>query len=101
MQDKPFDILTLNETRLDNSISDSEVKIPGYDKVRRDRISDNHLVYICRIVSLPRESPKIIFSRQFKNFNVNQFKEDLRNNINTNIVANDPNIFWNDWKTNV
>ena len=54
MQDKPFDILTLNETRLDNSISDSEVKIPGYDKVRRDRISDNHLVYICRIVSLPR-----------------------------------------------
>ena len=37
MQDKPFDILTLNETRLDNSISDSEVKIPGYDIVRRDR----------------------------------------------------------------
>ena len=37
MQDKPFDILTLNETRLDNSISDSEVKIPGYGIVRRDR----------------------------------------------------------------
>ena len=37
MQDKPFDILTLNETWLDNSISDSEVKIPGYDIVRRDR----------------------------------------------------------------
>ena len=37
MQDKPFDILTLNETRLDNSISDSEVKIPAYDIVRRDR----------------------------------------------------------------
>ena len=37
MQDKPFDILTLNETRLDNCISDSEVKIPGYDIVRRDR----------------------------------------------------------------
>ena len=35
--DKPFDILTLNETRPDNSISDSEVKIPGYDIVRRDR----------------------------------------------------------------
>ena len=37
MQDNPFDILTLNETRLDNSISDSEVKIPGSDIVRRDR----------------------------------------------------------------
>jgi exonuclease III len=37
MQDKPFDILTLNETRLDNSISDSEVKISGYDIVRPNR----------------------------------------------------------------
>ena len=35
MQDKPFDIL--NETRLDNTVSDSEVKISGYDIVRRDR----------------------------------------------------------------
>ena len=32
-----------------------------------------------------------IFSRQFKNFDVNQFK-DLRNSINTNIVTDDPNI---------
>ena len=37
MQDKPFVVLTLNETQLDNSISDSEVKIPGYDIVQRDR----------------------------------------------------------------
>jgi hypothetical protein len=37
MQDKPFDILTLNEMRLDNSISDSEVKISAYDIIRRDR----------------------------------------------------------------
>ena len=51
-------------------------------------ISDRHVVYICRKVGLPKESPKIIFSRQFKNFNINQFKEDLRNNINTNIVTN-------------
>ena len=75
----------------DNKIIDSGVLELG--------ISDHHLVYICRKVSLPKESPKIIFSRQFKNFNVNQFKEDLRNNINTNIVTNDPNILWNDWKT--
>jgi hypothetical protein len=37
MQDKPFDILTLNEMRLDNNISDSEVKISGYDFIRHDR----------------------------------------------------------------
>ena len=37
MHDKPFDILTLNETRLDDSILNSEIKISGYDIVRRDR----------------------------------------------------------------
>ena len=31
MQDKPFNILT-NETRLDNSISDSEYDIVGHDR---------------------------------------------------------------------
>ena len=37
MRDEPFDILTLNETRLDNSILDCEVQIPGYDIIRSDR----------------------------------------------------------------
>ena len=37
MHDKPFDILILNETRLDDSIPNSEIKISGYDIVRRDR----------------------------------------------------------------
>ena len=37
MRDEPFDILALNETRLDNSILDCEVQIPGYDTIRSDR----------------------------------------------------------------
>ena len=37
MRDEPFDILALNETRLDNSILDCEVQIPGYDILRSDR----------------------------------------------------------------
>jgi hypothetical protein len=40
-------------------------------------ISDHNLVYICRKVSVPKEPPKIIFSRQFKNFRVNEFKKYL------------------------
>jgi hypothetical protein len=32
-----FDLLALNETRLDSSISDGLVKIRGYDIVRNDR----------------------------------------------------------------
>ncbi len=33
----PLTFLCLNETRLDNSISNSEVEIRGYELVRRDR----------------------------------------------------------------
>ncbi len=36
----PIDILCLNETRLDNSISNSEVENRGYELVRRDRNRD-------------------------------------------------------------
>ena len=34
---KSFDIIAFNETRLDPSISDGEVKIYGYDLIRKDR----------------------------------------------------------------
>ena len=37
MQNKLFDIITLNETRLDSSVLNCEIEIPGYDIVRRDR----------------------------------------------------------------
>ena len=37
MQNKLFDIITLNETRLDCSVLNGEIEIPGYDIVRRDR----------------------------------------------------------------
>ena len=36
MKEISFDILCINETRLDNPINDN-LKIPGYDIVRRDR----------------------------------------------------------------
>ena len=34
---QPFDILSINETRLDNSVDSTEVEIAGYEIVRRDR----------------------------------------------------------------
>ena len=37
MHDKPLDILTLNETRLDDNISDKYIEISGYEIVRKDR----------------------------------------------------------------
>ena len=37
MEDRAIDILGLNETRLDNTIADSQTDIEGYDILRRDR----------------------------------------------------------------
>ena len=35
-----IDIISINETKLDEVISDNEVSIPGYDIIRRDRLSN-------------------------------------------------------------
>ena len=35
-----IDILSINETKLDETISDNEVNISGYDIIRRDRITN-------------------------------------------------------------
>ena len=32
-----FDILAINETKLDESLKSSEIHIPGYEFIRRDR----------------------------------------------------------------
>jgi len=37
MRDSKIDILAINESKLDNTINDHEVNIPGYEIVRRDR----------------------------------------------------------------
>ena len=37
LADRPIDILSINETRLDDSVVDHEVHILGYDIIRRDR----------------------------------------------------------------
>jgi hypothetical protein len=37
LEEQYFDIISLNETMLDSSISDHEIKINGYDIVRKDR----------------------------------------------------------------
>ena len=36
-QSKGIDILAINETKLDSTIKDNEVHLPGYDVIRKDR----------------------------------------------------------------
>ena len=40
-----FDILAINESKIDNSISDNELHIFGYDIIRKDRIIDKGVVW--------------------------------------------------------
>ena len=35
--DSKIDILAINETKLDSSIGDSQISLPGFEVVRRDR----------------------------------------------------------------
>ncbi|CAB3993600.1 Hypothetical predicted protein, partial [Paramuricea clavata] len=63
-------------------------------------ISDHSLVYICRKISIPKEPPKIVFTRQFKNYNSHQFKEELSYYTNLDPTSNDPNVLWNEFKNN-
>ena len=80
--DKPFDILFINETRLDNSIHNDEIEISGYEITRKDRNRNgggvaihlrnnisykkrNHLIYrdveaICLEIHKPKSKPTLI-----------------------------------------
>ena len=51
-------------------------------------------------ISIPRAPPKIVKTRQYKYYNNQLFKSDLRE-IFTNDVyqSEDPNELWNDWNT--
>ena len=45
-------------------------------------ISDHSLVYVCLKISLPRDKPKIVESRNLKNYNVNYFNDHLSHLLN-------------------
>ena len=61
LADTPVDVLSINETRLDDSVKDSDVYIPGYEIIRRDReingrlgggvcLSARTLVILCDLI---------------------------------------------------
>jgi hypothetical protein len=45
LADRPVDVLSINETRLDNLVADSDVNIPGYEIIRRDRMTNLVVVF--------------------------------------------------------
>ncbi len=64
-------------------------------------ISDHSLIYIQSIqrkISIPCKQPKIIVTRQYKNYQVAAFKNDLSKILATLIDTDDPKIKWEDWR---
>ena len=62
-------------------------------------ISDHSLVYTCLKVSVPREKPKIVESRNFKNYNINHFNSHISNLLrNSSWDHKDPNHLWDQFK---
>ena len=65
-------------------------------------ISDHSLVYLCRKLSIPKAPPKTVFTRHYKNYDVNQFNNYLSKVFSLPLdsaILNDPNALWNDFKT--
>ena len=66
---KDIDILAISETKLDPTIKDSEVHLPGYDVIRKDRESNgrNGVVYISLFVVISIFSFLLILVRGILN----------------------------------
>ena len=62
-------------------------------------ISDHSLIYICRRISFVKTQPKLIESRNYKNYNPGHFNRDLDNLLNQyNWESNDPDVLWFQFK---
>ncbi len=61
-------------------------------------ISDHSLIYIQRKISIPRKQSKITVTRQYQNYQIAAFKNDLSKILATLIDTDDPNIMWEDWR---
>ncbi len=63
-------------------------------------ISDHSLVYMCLKISLPREKPKIVESRNFKNYNIiSDFNYHI-SHLLSNLAWNhkDPDQSWDQFR---
>ena len=51
LADSPVDVLSINETRLDDSVNDSDVYIPGYEIIRRDREMNGSFIFELTLIT--------------------------------------------------
>ena len=64
--------------------------------VDHNGISNHSLIYIHSKISISRNIPKVIYTRQSKHYNSEAFRSDLLEILRTHPNVSDPNILWND-----
>lgn len=96
---EPTRITTDHESLLDIIASNRPDKVKNCGVIHVG-LSDHSLVYVCLKISVPKDKPKIIESRNFKNYNSSCFNEHLYSELNKiSWDSNDPNFLWDRLKT--
>lgn len=67
-------------------------------EVKHEGINDHSLIFIHRQTSLPSKKPKSINIREFKNYGISAFRNNLGRALQMQSNQNDPNRIWNEWK---
>ena len=100
MIEEPTRITATSRTLIDLAFCNKPelITMSGVDHLG---ISDHSLIYVCRKISISRNEPKIIRSRQFKHYDKNSFLTELRAILQ--YMTNDDNldVLWEDFKTRI
>ena len=86
MEDRAIDILGLNETRLDNTIADSQFDIEGYDIIRRDRNRNGGAVAIYVAQSLTYVNRQDLLSHEDIEILTVEIKNQVQALLGDNLV---------------
>ena len=95
---QPTRITQNSETLIDVALTNCSENIMNSGVVHVG-ISDHSLIYICRKNSFVKTQPKLIESRNYKNYNPGHFNKDLDNLLNQYTwESNDPDVLWFQFK---
>jgi hypothetical protein len=94
---EPTRVTEISKTQIDLAFTNQPEIVFNFG-VDHIGISDHSLIFIQRKISIHRKAPKIIKTRQFKNYNVGDFKHDLAINLQTISLTNDPDEMWDEWR---
>jgi len=95
---QPTRITPNSETLIDVALTNCPENIMNSGVVHVG-ISDHSLIYVCRKISFVKTQPKLIESRNYKNYNPGHFNRDLDNLLNQYTwESNDPDVLWFQFK---